>query len=773
VAKQVPEKNAKRARHRKPQSSAAGNDRAKARRSLGRLPTRDELLDFIAESPTPVGKREIARAFKVAPSERVALKGLIKEVERSGAVDRGRKRRLAPVGALPEIGVVEITSVDLDGEMLGRPLGGRDTGHLPTIYVVAERGAPALGVGERAVARFVRVDGDTYEARIVRALGGAPDRVLGIFRRDRDGGRVEPTDRKLRNDFMVAAADTADAADGEIVLAEVLPARRHGLPQVRVVQRVGDSSDPRAFSLIAIHAHGIPTEFPREAVQLAEQARPVELASRTDLRAIPLVTIDGADARDFDDAVWAEPDPERPDGWHAIVAIADVSWYVRPSDALDRAARERGNSVYFPDRVVPMLPEALSNELCSLKPGVERACIAVHLWLDGEGRVHRHRFVRGLMRSAARLTYEQAQATIDGRPGEIAGPLVEPVLRPLYGAYRAFDRARRRRGTLDLDLPERRILLDLSGRVARIEPRDRLDSHKLIEEFMIAANVAAAEELERLRRPCMYRVHAAPDPAKLVALREFLEGIGIPGLTLAKGQVVQPRHFNEILRRAAGTPYATLVNELVLRSQAQAAYSPENIGHFGLALRRYAHFTSPIRRYADLLVHRSLVAGLDFGAGGLPQTEAKDFAAVAEHISMTERRAAGAERSAADRYTAAFLAERVGATFSGRINGVTRAGLFVTLSDTGADGLIPISRLPNDYYEHDEAGHRLVGRRTGRTFTLGDPLSVRLAEANTVTGSLLFTLLDAEGESAPRDRPPSRQRSQRPSTRRDRLSTSR
>jgi ribonuclease R len=395
---------------------------------------------------------------------------------------------------------------------------------------------------------------------------------------------------------------------------------------------------------------------------------------------------------------------------------------------------------------VPMLPEALSNELCSLKPGVDRACLAVHLWLDGEGRVHRHRFVRGLMRSAARLTYEEVQAAIDGRPNEVTRPLLEPVLKPLYGAYAAFARARQRRGTLDLDLPERRIQLDPSGRVARIEPRQRLDSHRLIEEFMIAANVAAAEELERLKQPCMYRVHDRPDPAKLAALSEFLDGIGIHGLALAKGQVVRPRHFSEILRRAAGTPYATLVSELVLRSQAQAVYSPDNLGHFGLALRRYAHFTSPIRRYADLEVHRALVTGLDLGAGGLPPVEAADFAETAEHISTTERRAAAAERSAVDRYTAAFLAERVGASFEGRISGVTRAGLFVALAETGADGLIPISTLPNDYYDHDEKRHRLVGRRWGRVYTLGDALTVRLAEANAVTGGLIFALDESRGE---------------------------
>jgi ribonuclease R len=761
VPKRLPGRRGTQSKHPKPPNK---RPERRARHAVGRLPTREEIVDFIAASPTPVARRDIVRAFKVPPAERVQFKGLIREVERGGAVERGAKRRLQPTGGLPEIGIIEITGVDLDGEMLGRPLAWQDAQNAPAIYVIAERGAPALGIGERAVVRFARGEDGSYEARIVRALGGAPDRVLGVFRRDREGGKLEPTDRKLKTAFHIAHADAADAADGEIVLAEVLPARRLGLPQARVVERIGDSADPRAFSLIAIHAHGIPTAFSHAALALAETAQAVPLGERVDLRALPLVTIDGADARDFDDAVWAEKGDEPAGGWHVVVAIADVAWYVRPGDALDQAAQERGNSVYFPDRVVPMLPEALSNELCSLKPGVERACMAVHLWLDAEGRVHRHRFVRALMRSAARLTYEEVQAAIDGRPNDATRPLVEPVLLPLYGAYGAFDRARRRRGTLDLDLPERRILLDPTGRVARIEPRLRLDSHRLIEEFMIAANVAAAEELERLKQPCMYRVHDQPDPAKLVALREFLDGIGVPGLALAKGQRVQPRHFSDILRRAAGTAYATLVSQLVLRSQAQAAYSPDNLGHFGLALRRYAHFTSPIRRYGDLLVHRALIRGHGFGQGDLPSGEAKDFAATGEHISMTERRAAAAERSAVDRYTAAFLAERVGASFRGRVSGVTRAGLFVALAETGADGLIPISTLPSDYYEHQEKQHRLVGRRSGRSYRLGDELDITLAEANTVTGSLLFALVQAV------DRPePGRHRRDRP--RRGRAST--
>ena len=640
---------------------------------------------------------------------------------------------------LPEIGIVEITGLDLDGEMLGRPVGFQ--GETLTITVIAERGAPALGVGERAVARFAQLGPRHYEARIVRALGGALDRVIGIYRITPEGGRIEPTDRKLRSEFRVAANDALGAQNGEIVLAEVVADARIGLPSARVVERVGDSSDPRAFSLIAIHSHGIPVPFPQPALDLAAAAQPVALGDRADLREVPLITIDGADARDFDDAVWAAPDPAQDGAWHAMVAIADVAWYVRPHDALDQAARERGNSVYFPDRVVPMLPEALSNELCSLKPGVERACMAVDLWIDGQGNLTRHRFRRGLMRSAARLTYEEAQAAIDGRPSDKTAALVKPVLKPLYDVFRALETARNRRGTLDLDLPERRILLDPSGRIARIEPRARLDSHKLIEELMIAANVAAAETLERLKQPCMYRIHDSPAPERVAALSRFLEGIGIRGLALAKGQVVTPHQFNVILKRAKGTPYETLIHQLVLRSQAQAEYSPDNIGHFGLALKRYTHFTSPIRRYADLLVHRALISGHRFGPDGLPR-EAEDFKVIGEQISMTERRAAAAERSANDRYTAAFLAERVGAEFSGRINGVTRAGLFVTLDESGADGLIPIRSLGEDFFFHDEERHRLRGRRTGKTYTLGDQLAVRLAEANTVTGSLLFSLAE-------------------------------
>jgi ribonuclease R len=385
-----------------------------------------------------------------------------------------------------------------------------------------------------------------------------------------------------------------------------------------------------------------------------------------------------------------------------------------------------------------MLPEALSNELCSLKPGVERACLAVHLWIDADGRKRRHRFERGVMRSAARLTYEEAQAARDGAAGCAPAP---KTLSALYEAYATLAAARAARGALELDLSEVRVVLDGEGRPAAILPVVRLDSHRLIEEFMILANVAAAEELEARGQACMYRVHDAPDPDKVEALRAFLEEAGIPGLALAKGQAIRPELFNRVLRRAAGTGEAALVNDLVLRCQAQAAYSPDNIGHFGLALRRYAHFTSPIRRYADLLVHRALLgdAEPDGGRDRLKTT--------GDHISATERRAAEAERAAIDRYRATLLARSVGSLFTADISGVAGFGLFVKLRENGADGLVPISTLPADYYVRDGHGQRLVGRGTGRTYRLGDEVLVRLVEADGVGGRLVFRI---EEEITPR-----------------------
>ncbi len=724
------------------------------------LPDKQQLLDFIRESPGRVGRREIARAFSIKGADRIELKSMLKQLKEEGLIEAGRRYSgggdKSKPGTLPAVAVLEVLGVDPDGEVLARPMQWHGSGPPPRVYVVPVHGHPDLARGERVLAKLTRID-DGYQAQVIRhigaALSGAARRLVGVFHRSpkaSEGGRIRPTDRRAKTEYHVDVRDTGGAENGELVLAEMLPPRRLGLPTARVAERIGSMDNPRAFSLIAIHTHDIPVAFPKEAVAEAERAAPVELGRRTNLRELKLVTIDGADARDFDDAVWAEPDPD-PDnrlGWHAVVAIADVAWYVRQGGALDRAARARGNSVYFPDRVVPMLPEKLSNDLCSLRPGEDRAVMAVHLWFDRDGNKRGHRFLRGLMRSAARLTYEQVQAAHDGKPDEKTAPLLDTVVAPLYGVFRALLGERERRGTLDLDVPERKAALDDQGRVIAIEARQRLDSHKLIEELMIAANVAAAETLERVRQPCMYRVHDAPTLEKAESLREFLAPLGY---RLAKGQVLKPIQFTQILKQAAGKSEAPVINEVVLRSQALAQYSPDNLGHFGLALRRYAHFTSPIRRYADLMVHRGLIAGLELGEGGLPRGEPEDFTALGGLLSDCERRAVSAERDAADRYVASFLSGRVGESFGGRISGVTRFGLFIKLDQTGADGLVPISTLPRDYYDHDERGHRLVGRSSGREYRLGERAEIRLKEANPATGGLIFELL--EGVDSPESGP--------------------
>jgi ribonuclease R len=729
------------------------------------FPTRDQVQEFIDGAKGRVGRREIARAFHIRGDDRRKLTTLLKELNfnksQSAARDDSARneqssqspapgRDAPPIRAnsLPDTLELIVSGTDREGELLARPAEWRGPGAPPRIMVLPQpRGQEPLGMGDRIQARVRRLRGTLYEARTIRRISEGPSRVIGVFERTGDGeGVLRPTDRRLKAYYVVAETDRNGAADGELVAAEVMPGRQMGLRSVRVLERLGSMADPRSVSLVSIHTNDIPYVFPPEAVAQAEAAVAAPLDARVDLRQVPLVTIDGEDARDFDDAVWAERDGN---GWHGIVAIADVAWYVRPADALDLEAQKRGNSVYFPDRVVPMLPEALSNGWCSLKPNEDRPCMAVHMWFDAEGNRTRYRFERALMRSAARLTYTQVQKAFDGTPDDLTRPLLEPVLKPLLGAWKALLAARQRRGVLELDLAERQVILGPDGRIARIITRPRYDSHRLIEDFMIAANVAAAEQIEAVHQPCMYRVHDLPAPERLDALREVLDALG---LNLPKGGRVLPSMFNRVLARAAEMNEARMVSEMVLRTQAQAAYSPDNIGHFGLALARYAHFTSPIRRYADLLVHRAIIAGLKLGAGGLPPMAHDDFVAIGDAISSTERRAATAERDALDRFTVLFMAERVGSTFSGTISGVQRFGLFVKLDETGADGLLPVSALPDDFYLHDERKQTLTGRRSRHSYALGDAIDVQLAEANTITGSMVFRA--AEGLPQPQKRPP-------------------
>ena len=707
------------------------------------LPEKDQILAWIRDNPDRASKRDIARAFGIKGTDRVELKRVLRELAEEGHVARAGKKR-PPAGHLPAVTVLVGSGTEHDGELLARPVKWTGEGDPPPILYVPSKGDPALGEGDRFLAKLHPVheeEGLRYEARLVKKLQGGPRRVLGVFRLTDGGGRLIPVE-KGADELRVEPHDAQGAEDGELVEAEPVGPQRFGLRRARVVDRLGDPGAPRAVSLIAIHHHRIPVAFSEAALAEAEAAEPAPLGAREDLRALPLLTIDPADARDHDDAVCALPDPAVEGGWHVWVAIADVAHYVAPGSALDRDARRRGNSAYFPDRVAPMLPEALSGDLCSLHDGVDRACLAVRLTLAPDGSVSGHRFARAMMRSAASLTYEQAQAIEDGAEH----PLAEPVRR-LFAAWRCALGERAARAPLELDLPERRIELDAEGRVSAVAFRERFDAHRLIEEFMILANVAAAEALEAKRRPLIYRVHEEPAEEKLESLRESMETIGY---AFPKGEVAQTRHFNRLLAQARGGEFEELVNLSVLRAQTQAYYSPENFGHFGLNLRRYAHFTSPIRRYADLVVHRALISAHRWGEDGLSPEEADALKETAEHISMTERRAMEAERDTTDRYLALYLAEREGAEFAGRISGVARFGLFVKLDETGADGIVPVATLGREYWRFDPDQPALVGEKSGRVLGLGLRARVRLVEVAPVQGALRFELLEVEDSPMPK-----------------------
>ncbi len=713
------------------------------------MPTKEQIRDFIEKSDGNVGKREIAKAFGIRGGDRIYLKQILKELVGEGVLEKGHRRSLAPAGSLPSVAVVEVIKIDNDGEVLAKPLNWNDEDPLPTIFVSRQTTgrAPAPGIGDRVLARLNRLTKQTYEAKIIRHLKSAEGPVLGVFTRTGNNGRVQPTDRKNKKEIVILDENSMGAQSGEVVMCDILPGRQFGLPEGRVTERLGPLGDSKSISMIAIHTHGIPFEFSDKVMKEAEDARPVELEDRTDLRHLPIATIDPKDARDRDDAVWAAPDddPENAGGWQVIVAIADVAHYVTPGSELDKSARKRGNSVYFPDRVVPMLPHELSSDLCSLHENVDRPVMAVRMVFDANGNKIRHKFMRALINSCASLTYEQAQAAHEGHPDHVTEPLMDSVIRPLFRAYKSLKMAREKRQPLDLDLPERKIELNEDGFIKSVSKKVRFAAHMMIEEFMIQANVCAAETLTKKRRPCMFRVHEEPDMEKLEGLREVLADMDI---SFAKGQVMRTKTFNQILSQTKTDADKELVSALVLRSQSQAVYSPDNRHHFGLNLKNYAHFTSPIRRYADLLVHRSLISAHGFGKDGLPESDAEKFDQIGEEISTLERRAMMAERQTMDRFTAVFLANQVDKIFEAKVTGVTRAGLFVSLEATGADGLAPISTLGHDYFVYDQDKHMLIGERTGVTFRLADRLMVRLREVDIVTGGVVVSIEDEDDSSS-------------------------
>lgn len=716
---------------------------------------KQKIFEFITNSPSPQTKREIARAFGIKGGEnRVALKQILKQLENDGSITKLSGGTYTTPEGLPPVSVIEVREIDIDGDVLAKPLewNAELLGEPPRIEIVPDtRNYKNLREGSRALARLSKTADSIYEARIMRLIdegsryeGGE---VIGLVRLQKKGAILQPTHKKAKNDFDIATGDLNGAKEGDLVTAELLPSRGLKRKKVRIIKVLGTQDDPKAISMISLHEAGLSETFPANVLKETEGMKVPDTKGREDMRKIPLVTIDGADARDFDDAVFAEKDK---DGFHLIVAIADVSYYVRHGSDLDKEAKKRGNSTYFPDRVVPMLPEALSNDLCSLRPNEPRASLAAHLWIDEHGKLLRYKFVRALIQSAARLTYEQVQAAHDGNTDETTKPLMDKVIKPLYEAYHILDEARQKRGALDLDLPERQIIIDDKGNMTGVTTRARLDAHKLIEEFMILANVAAASALEKKNgrqkslgeTPCVYRIHDKPSFEKLNSARDFLDSFN---LSLPKGQVVESKQINRLLRKATESEYSHLISQVILRTQSQAIYSPDNIGHFGLALEKYAHFTSPIRRYADLLVHRALIKAYGLGPGGMVEEEKVTIAEACEHITQTERTSMDAERKSVDRFTANYLSSHIGAEFSGKINSVTRFGLFITLDESGADGLIPMKSLSDDFYVHDEKAHALIGRRKGKIYRLGAPVQVIIKEADKLSGACSFEFAPSQG----------------------------
>lgn len=729
------------------------------------IPSRQQILDWLNDNPDQTAKRDIARAFGVKGQAKIELKRILREMEAEGLIEK-RRRQFRDPSTLPSVTVLRMLREDSQGDQWAEPAEWTGEGPAPVVLYVRREGDPALAQGDRVLGRLTPVEDESYgyEARLIRKIGTASHRIVGIFRKTAEGGRIMPIDKGAESEWQVPAAVTEGAKDGELVEAEQTgPRGRMGLPRARVLEVLGDPSAPKAVSLIAIHQHGIPDDFPDEVVAEADAAEPAPLGDREDLRKLPFVTIDPADARDRDDAVLVErdDDPKNENGFLIWVAIADVAHYVTPGSALDREARKRGNSTYFPDRVVPMLPDRLSGDLCSLHENVDRAVLAVRMKIDEHGRKLSHRFTRGMIRSVGSLEYGQVQSARDGTPDEKTEAMVEEIIDPIYEAYEALKRARALRQPLELDLPERQIVIGDDGHVTSIQFKTRLDAHKLIEEFMVLANVAAAEELEKLRRPLLYRVHEEPSLEKIEALREVAQA---SGFTLAKGQVLQTAHLNNLLSQSEGSEFDELINISTLRSMTQAYYAPTNYGHFGLALRSYAHFTSPIRRYSDLIVHRALILGHGWGKDGLSQWDIDNLEETAQQISDTERRSMAAERDTTDRYLAAYLSDRVGSEFTGRISGVQKFGAFVKLDETGADGLIPIREIGREFFHFDREAQELVGSETGMTITIGQCVRVRLAEAVPITGGLMLELLEVEGQGMPSGNG-KRRKGRRPGTR--------
>jgi ribonuclease R len=703
------------------------------RRYEHQIPSRDEISVAMERAGQPLTLEALAPRFEIHTEQhRRALEARLKAMVRDGQLIRNRAREYCLTRHLDLITGTVLAHRDGFGFL--RPDDGS-----PDIYLSA-RAMSELWDSDRVAVRT----NDTprgKEGHVAEILARGKSHVVGLFRRERGIDSVIE-DGDSRAEILIARGESNGAKPGDIVKVEVLehPTKRsHAVG--RVVQIVGKHDQPSIETDVAMLAHGIPYEWP---IDVLAEARgfPKEVPAnakdgREDLRSLPLVTIDGADARDFDDAVFAEP---QGDGWRLIVAIADVAHYVQPDSPLDREARSRGTSVYFPDRVVPMLPEELSNGLCSLNPHVDRLSLACEMSVSARGEVVRSRFFDCVFRSAARLTYSEAAEILESPRPRSPNAHLKPALMPLLDVYRAFDKARRGRGAIDFDLPETKIQLDERGKVKSVYAAERLVTHKLIEECMIAANVEAAKRMRKAKIPGLYRVHEAPGEDKLEELLLFLQTFGYK----LSPQKITPKEINTIIERVQGKPEEELVETVMLRSMMQARYQPANVGHFGLALGAYAHFTSPIRRYPDLLVHRALKWLNQKGGTKGYRYNLEEMQRLGEHCSRTERRADDATRDVAERLKCLYLKDHIGETFDGIIGGVVPFGLFIRLRELQADGLVHVTSLPKDYYHRDPTGTALTGEHTRESYRLADPMRVRLVAVNVEERKVDFVPAEAE-----------------------------